>query len=47
MSHSKSFEKIKNWHSRKMWSKEQCANAVKKGIITAREFTEITGESYE
>lgn len=47
MSHSKNFEKIKNWYSRKMWSLEQCKNAVKKGMITAQEFTEITGEAYE
>ena len=33
--------------SPRLWSKAQVANAVKKGVITASDYEEITGEVYE
>lgn len=38
-------EKIKKWYS-KLWTLEMVKNAVIKGVITADEFKEITGEDY-
>ncbi len=40
------FETIKHNYDRKLWSKAQVKVAVKKGVITAEEYREITGESY-
>ena len=39
--------KIAKWYKQGLWSTAQVANAVKKGVITAQEYTEITGEVYE
>lgn len=39
------FEKIKSWYP-KLWNKKMVANAVKKGVITADQYKEITGEEY-
>ena len=39
--------KITKWYKQGLWSAEMVANAVKKGIITAEDFEDITGETYE
>ena len=44
--HSKNFEKIKNWYEKDLWSIKQVHQAAEKGVITAEEFTEITGEQF-
>lgn len=38
--------KIAKWYKQWLWSKAQVANAVKKGILTAEDYEEITGEVY-
>lgn len=38
--------KIAKWYKQGLWSAAQVANAVKKGIITAEDYEEITGEGY-
>ena len=40
------FETIKKNYDRKLWSKAMVKMAVRKGIITKAEYTEITGEVY-
>lgn len=40
------FETIKRNFDRKLWSKAQVRVAVKKGVITAENYREITGEAY-
>jgi uncharacterized XkdX family phage protein len=40
------FEKIKRWYDKGYWSKTMVKNAVAKGIITAEEYKDITGEVY-
>ena len=40
------FETIKRNYNRKLWSKAQVRVAVRKGVITADEYKEITGEQY-
>lgn len=42
-----SFEKIKYNYEAGLWSKQMVKMAVKKGVITKEQYTEITGESYE
>lgn len=39
--------KIAKWYKQGLWTKAMVANAVKKGVITAEDYEEITGESYE
>ena len=39
-------ENIPLWYKQGLWSKQMVANAVKKGVITAAEYEEITGEVY-
>ncbi len=39
-------EKIAMWYKHKLWNKAQVANAVMKGVITAADYEEITGEVY-
>lgn len=39
--------KIAKWYKQGLWSKTMVANAVKKNQITAADYEEITGESYE
>ena len=38
--------KIEKWYKQGLWSAEMVANAVKKGILTAADYEEITGEIY-
>ena len=40
------FETIKKNFDRKLWSQAMVKTAVKKGVITADEYMEITGEKY-
>lgn len=40
------YETIKRNYDRKLWSKAQVRVAVKKGVLTADEYREITGEEY-
>lgn len=39
-------ENIAKWHRQGLWSKAQVQNACAKGLITAAEYQEITGEQY-
>lgn len=43
---SDKYEKVKAYYKRKLWTIDQVRNAVGKGWITPKEFTEITGEAY-
>ena len=38
--------KIAKWYKQGLWSKAQVADAVKKKVITAADYEEICGESY-
>ena len=38
------FEQIKRNYDRKLWNKQMVAKAVEKGVITAVQYKEITGE---
>lgn len=40
------FKKIKKWYAQGLWTNEMVANAVVKGVITAEQYKEITGEKY-
>ena len=40
------FETIKRNYDRKLWNKPMVKMAVRKGIITKEQYTEITGEAY-
>ncbi|OFV72125.1 XkdX family protein [Acetobacterium wieringae] len=40
------FEKIKSYFDRELWTTEMVANAVVKGKITADEYKQITGLDY-
>jgi uncharacterized XkdX family phage protein len=40
------FEKIKTNYEKGFWSAAMVKMAVKKGIITKEQYTEITGENY-
>lgn len=40
------FEKIKSYFDRRLWTAEMVANAVVKGKITADQYKEITGLDY-
>ena len=40
------FETIKKNYDRKLWSRARVRVAVKKGVISAAEYEEITGEQY-
>lgn len=44
---SANFEKVKGYYDRGLWNIEQVRNAVTKGWITAAEYEEITGATYE
>lgn len=46
MTHSRLFEKIKNWYELGFWSKNTLKLAVTKNRITEDEYKEITGENY-
>lgn len=41
------FELIQMNYERKLWTKPQVKMSVKKGVITAEQYKEITGEAYE
>ena len=38
--------KIAKWYRYWLWSKARVTDAVKKGVITAADYEEITGEVY-
>ena len=40
------YETIKRNFDRKLWNKQMVALAVRKGIITAEQYKQITGEAY-
>lgn len=40
------YETIKRNYDRKLWNAQMVAMAVKKGVITAEQYKEITGEKY-
>ena len=40
-------EKIAKWYKQRLWTKVMVKNAVKKGVLTAGDYTEIVGEMYE
>lgn len=40
------YDVIKKNYDKGLWSKQMVKVAVKKGIITAEQYKEITGESY-
>ena len=39
------FERIKRWYP-KLWNDKMVADAVKKGVLTAEQYQEITGKEY-
>ena len=39
-------DKIAKWYKQGLWSKSMVANAVRKNILTAEDYEEITGEMY-
>lgn len=41
------FDTIKKNYDHKLWSKAMVKMAVRKGIITKDEYTQITGEEYK
>ena len=41
------FEQIKKNFERKLWNKQLVAKAVEKGVITAKQYKEITGEDFK
>lgn len=40
------YETIKRNFRRRLWNKEMVKTAVRKGVITAEQYREITGEDY-
>jgi uncharacterized XkdX family phage protein len=46
MTHSKNFEKVKNYYDSGLWNKARVRNAVVKAWITEEEYFEIVGENY-
>ena len=38
--------KIAKWYKQGLWTKKMVADAVKKGILSEKEYEEITGEEY-
>ena len=43
---NKNYETIKRNFQRGLWNKEMVKTAVRKGVITAEQYREITGEDY-
>lgn len=37
-------EKIARWYAQGLWTQKMVANAVRKGVLTAQQYEEITGE---
>ena len=42
-----SYERVKYYFEAGLWSKPMVKMAVRKGIITKEQYTEITGEEYK
>ena len=40
-------EKIAKWYRQGLWTMAMVNNAVRKGVLTAGDYTEIVGEAYE
>lgn len=40
------YETIKRNFDRKLWNKQMVALAVRKGVITAEQYKQITGDAY-
>lgn len=40
------FDTIKNNYDKGLWTKQLVKMAVRKGVITKEQYTEITGETY-
>lgn len=40
-------DKIAKWYKLGLWTADMVKNAVDKGIITAEDYKEITGEEYK
>ena len=40
-------DKIMFWYKSNLWTKKMVADAVAKGVISAADYAEITGEIYE
>ena len=40
------YEKIKKYYESGVWNERRVRDAVVKGVITAEQFTEITGKAY-
>ena len=41
------YKKVKLYYDAKVWTKAMVAKAVEKGVITATQYEEITGEAYQ
>lgn len=41
------FKKIRKWYQQGLWPTRMVANAVGKGVLTAPQYEEITGEAWE
>ena len=39
-------EKIARWYAQGLWTADMVRSAVKKSILSAQDYEEITGESY-
>ena len=39
-------ERIEKWYKLGLWTQDMVRNAVKKGILSAQDYEEITGEKY-
>lgn len=37
-------ERIEKWYKMGLWTRRMVANAVRKGVLTAQQYKEITGE---
>lgn len=40
------FDRIKGFYDKRLWTKSQVHDAVEKGVLTAAQYEEITGEPY-
>ena len=40
------YEKIKKYYESGVWNERRVRDAIAKGVITAEQFTEITGKAY-
>ncbi len=44
---SKRYEQIKKYYESGLWSEKRVHDAVQKNVITAAEYTQITGKTYQ